>query len=421
MRLRQVFLIAALALGFACAAQPARAQFLGYVANQGVTQPVFSNADCSSTLTSVPLQNIGQVGHAVAYTITSGGVNVQPVIQGSANGTTYFQISNNAPSQPGIISGVGAYPFLRVQVTGGGAGCRITANYTGSTVATTINLTGSNAQFMYQFNPFTAAPAGTTANSANLTPPYGDASGYLVFSYVGTGPTGSTIAVNSIDGPTNTTNTVATFNLATTAATAQVFPLPRYSTGTVFLTYTAGGASATTFTVSYYFTYPGQGPLATQPISGAVTIAGQPISVTFPSPQAVTCSGCTFTPSSVDPCQSPSIAKSSAPINITTATTTQIVGLVSGKTIYPCAISVQENSNTGNITYQWEYGTGSACGTGTAALSGPFATDNSQIASQSLGGLTLMAIPVSNALCLVTTGTPGTNAGVFGFVSYVQQ
>jgi hypothetical protein len=399
--------------------RPARAQFIGYVANQGVNQNVFTNADCSVTLTSGSLNNIGQVGHAVSYTVTSGGPNVQPAIQGSADGATYFQISNNAPSQPGIISGVGTYAFLRVRVTGGGAGCRITANYTGSTVATTVNLTGSNAQFMYQFNPFVAAAAGTTANSANLTPPYGDASGYLVVSYAATGPSGSTLAVNAIDGPTGTTNTVATFTLANTAATAQVFPLPRYAAGSLFLTYTAGGASATTFTVSYYFTYPGQGPLATQLVSGSVTIAGQPVSVIFPSPQPVTG---TFTQSSTDPCQSSAILKSSAPIPLTTSpTTVTIVPLVSGKAIFVCAVNLAIGNGTAPIT-TLEYGTGSNCAGGTTALTGGYVVTNSgsQDAVINIAGPgTVFAIPASNGLCVAITGsgTPSTT----GLVTFVQQ
>jgi hypothetical protein len=263
---------------------------------------------------------------------------------------------------------------------------------------------------MYLFNPFIGAAAGTTANSANLSPPYGNTAGYLVFSYLGgTGPAGSTIAIKAIDGPTGTTYTVATFNLATTAATAQVFPVQGYSSNTTFVAYTAGGASANTFTLSYYFTYPGQGPSATGAPTNVFITGG------IPNPLPVS-----FAASTADPCQNSNAAKSSAAINITTATTTAIVALSAGKTIYVCALSMQETSNTGNITYQWEYGTGAACSSPTA-LSGAYSTDNAQVASQSLGGSTLFGIPASNALCIVTTGAPGTNAGFFGFVSYVQQ
>lgn len=397
------------------------AQFLGYVANQGTNQQVFNNADCSVTLTSPSLINLGQVGHALSYSITSGGLNVQPIIQGSADGVTYFQISNNAPSQPGIISGVGAYAFLRIQVTGGGVGCRITANYTGSTVATTVNLTGQNAQFMYQFTPLTGVPAGVSVNSSNITPPYGNAAGYVVVSYLGgAGPGGSTIAVKAIDGPTGTTNTVATFNLATTAATTQVFPVQGYSASTLFLAYTAGGANANTFTASYYFTYPGQGPSVASSATNVNVVNTPSVNATIVGPNPLPVSG-TFTQSSTDPCQSSAVAKSSVGISVTTATTVQLVALSGGKVIYPCAVAVQQNSNTGNITYQFEYGTGASCGTGTTTLTGQMATDNNQISTLAVGGLTLWSIPVSNALCIVTTGAPGANAGAQGFLTYVQQ
>ena len=411
-RLAQSILFALLAL----AAVPARAQFLGYVANQGVSQQVFNNADCSTTLTSSYLQNIGQVGHALAYTITSGGLNVQPVIQGSADGTNFFQISNNAPAQPGIIVGVGSYSYLRVLVTGGGAGCRITANYVGSSVATTVNLTSANAQFMYQLTPLTNVPAGTSVNSANVTPPYGNAAGYLVLSYLGgAGPAGSSIAVKAIDGPTGTTNQVATFNLATTAATAQVFPITGYAASTLQLAYTAGGASASTLTVSYYFTYPGQGPASTA--AQAVTINGQPIAVTVSGqPIAVT-----FSSTVNDPCQSSGAAKLSAAVDLPdSSTTTQLIAGVVGKVIYPCAVSIVAAPSV-NDTVQFEYGTGATC-TSPTALTGVYETFNSvsMVPIIQVSGTTVWNIPSGASLCAVTAGG-GAQYGVKGFIGYVQQ
>jgi hypothetical protein len=386
-------------LAFVCALllpSAAHAQFLGYVANQTVQASVFTNADCSVTLTSSPLQNIGQVGHALFYSVTSPGPNLIVAIQGSADGSTYFQISNNAPVQPGIIAAVGSYPFIRAEVTGGGAGCRITANYSGSSVATTINLTGSNAQFMYLFNPFINAAAGTTANSDNLSPPYGNSAGYFVFSYAGgAGPAGSTLALKAIDGPTGTTYTIATFNLATTAATAQIFPIPGYSANNLFVTYTAGGASANAFTLSYYYTYPGQGPVSPNQT---------PIPVVF---------------SNADPCQNSSAAKSSAAISSDTTGTAQLIAGVGGKIIYPCAVSIVADLGT-NSTLQIVAGTGASC-TSPVNLTGNYKSFNTGTIQDliQISGLTAWSVPTGDSICAVLAG--GTQYALNGFITYVQQ
>jgi len=400
-------------LVFVCALflpSAAHAQFVGYFANQTVDQNVWTGGDCSSTLTSPPLKNIGQVGHALSYVITSGGPNVQPSIQGSADGVTYFQISNNAPVQPGIIAATGSYPFIRAQVTGGGAGCLITANYYGSSVATTVNLTGANAQFMYLFNPFVNAAAGTTANSANLSPPYGNSAGYFVFSYLGgAGPSGSTLALKAIDGPTGTTNTIATFNLATTATTAQVFPIQGYSANTLFVTYTSGGTSSSSFTLSYYFTYPGQGPSA----------ASAPTNVNIVSPNPLPVS---FAVSGTDPCQSSGVAKISAPVNVAdSAATTQVIAGVAMKQIFVCSASIAVALGTSD-TVSFEYGTGSSC-TSPTALTGVYETFNTLSIVPIIqvgGGSSLWTIPAGDSVCAVLAGG-GAQWGVRGFFSYVQQ
>ena len=62
-------------------------------------------------------------------------------------------------------------------------------------------------------------------------------------------------------------------------------------------------------------------------------------------------------------------AGASVPINISTATTTQLVAAATGKAIYVTAWDVIA-AGTGNITL--EYGTGSNCGTGTTALTGAY-------------------------------------------------
>src|SRR5437879_5656570 len=72
-----------------------------------------------------------------------------------------------------------------------------------------------------------------------------------------------------------------------------------------------------------------------------------------------------------DPCQSNGIAKSSIVLNITSATTTQLVALSAGKQIFVCGFNF---TMVGTVqTLAFEYGTGASCGTGTTLLTGAMA------------------------------------------------
>lgn len=132
---------------------------------------------------------------------------------------------------------------------------------------------------------------------------------------------------------------------------------------------------------------------------------------TYPTAGTLTASFSPVQTVSADPClTSP---KQSVSLAITTATTTQVVALSSGKTVYVCGLTASFGATT---TAQLEYGTGTTCGTGTTALSGTYAPATGGVLD--LGGTgTKVAAPTSNALCIVSTGTGGIN----GFLTYVQQ
>lgn len=93
-------------------------------------------------------------------------------------------------------------------------------------------------------------------------------------------------------------------------------------------------------------------------------------------------------------------ADTSVAINISTATTTQLVALSAGKKIYVTALDVVAGG-TGNITF--EYGTGTACATGTTVLTGAYnLTAQSGLAKG--GGLgPVLVVPAGNALCALTS------------------
>lgn len=124
-----------------------------------------------------------------------------------------------------------------------------------------------------------------------------------------------------------------------------------------------------------------------------------------------------------DPCQDLSAIKQSAPIAISTATTTQLVALSGTTLIYVCSYQAVAGAGT-NPSLQFVYGTGSSCGTGTTSLTGAMATGVTVSATapgpilESSGGNTLFKTIAGNALC-VTTG--GTTPNFQGWVSYVQQ
>ena len=106
-------------------------------------------------------------------------------------------------------------------------------------------------------------------------------------------------------------------------------------------------------------------------------------------------------------------AGASVPINISTATTTQLVALSSGKSIYITAWDVIA-AGTGNFTL--EYGTGSLCATGTTALTGAYSFTAQVGIAKGVGLGPVLTVPAGNALCAVTS----TAVQMSGSVSYTQ-
>ena len=122
-----------------------------------------------------------------------------------------------------------------------------------------------------------------------------------------------------------------------------------------------------------------------------------------------------------DPCTS--AAKSSVPINITTATTTSLVAVSGSTTVYVCGVSmtVSEVITTPN-TILFEYGTGAAC-SGPVALTGKYGdggvTAGIPIVVNASNGGTVFKSAASNGICALTA--IGTTASFQGVMTYVQQ
>lgn len=110
----------------------------------------------------------------------------------------------------------------------------------------------------------------------------------------------------------------------------------------------------------------------------------------------------------------PSIQTSaSKSIAISSATTTQIIPLVVGQTIY---VTSWDAISSAAGTLQWEYGTGTNCATGTTILTGTYAFGASTVITKGNGLGYIWAIPQGNALCLVSASTINAQ----GSISYSQ-
>lgn len=106
-------------------------------------------------------------------------------------------------------------------------------------------------------------------------------------------------------------------------------------------------------------------------------------------------------------------ASQSAAINISTATTTQLVALQTNQTLYITSWDVMAGG-TSNFTL--EYGTGTTCGTGTTILTGAYPLIAQAGISKGNGLGPVLIVPPGNALCALTSG----NVQHSGSVSYVQ-
>lgn len=106
-------------------------------------------------------------------------------------------------------------------------------------------------------------------------------------------------------------------------------------------------------------------------------------------------------------------ADASAKIDVSTATTTELVALSAGKKIYVTSWDVIA---AGTGTIKLVYGTGTACGTGTTDLTGAYSlVAQSGIAKG--GGLgPILVVPASNALCVTTSAA----VGMQGSMAYTQ-
>lgn len=100
-------------------------------------------------------------------------------------------------------------------------------------------------------------------------------------------------------------------------------------------------------------------------------------------------------------------------INISTATTTEIVPLVVGRSIY---VTSWDAISSIAGTMKFVYGTGTNCGTGTTDITGTYAFGASTVFSKGNGMGSVISVPMSNAICITSAST----INVQGSLSYSQ-
>lgn len=106
-------------------------------------------------------------------------------------------------------------------------------------------------------------------------------------------------------------------------------------------------------------------------------------------------------------------ASASKAISVAASTTTEIIALVSTKSIYVTSFDFM---SAGTLNATLVYGTGTNCGTGTTSLTGAYPLIAQAGISKGNGAGIILVIPVSNALCITTSGS----SQVSGSISYAQ-
>lgn len=121
-----------------------------------------------------------------------------------------------------------------------------------------------------------------------------------------------------------------------------------------------------------------------------------------------------------DPCLNPNVAKSFAVVNISTATTTELVAApsVAGQVVYMCALTVTVTGTSPTLLFKTGTKVSTACDTGAASQSGTYAVTTGSFVKIDANGGALLTGAASGELCL-TSG--GTTPSIQGNLVYVQQ
>lgn len=156
--------------------------------------------------------------------------------------------------------------------------------------------------------------------------------------------------------------------------------------------------------------------MPTTPVTGTFWQATQPVSLastTITGNVAVTHAAGSIAGS--NPCSNPTATIVGISGTTSGTASVQLVALSGTTKIYVCSMNITGVSGT-TPTFKLQYGTGTACATGTTAIVGPWTTAANTV--YNYHGPTFAVTPAGQALCYIQTGTtPVSNYNI----TYVQQ
>ena len=385
-RLFQYFFVALVLI--TCAVPRSAAQYNGSFSLQTVQATVANTATCTgsaqtfSTSQNIPnFKNLGQTSHLA--TATSSAATFQMEIDGIDNLGNVFRLSDLQVGVPTsakgglVVTASGYMANIQISVTCS-AGATFSVSYSGSFSPQPPNIAGALLVAVDKL-PFQTAAANANASTTFPTPT-GNSSGTLIFQYAAGGPTGSTVQLQCLSN--NNNNLSASQFAIATGTGAQLFNVPAGSCPFVTLTYTSGGASATTYTLEYVFTSSGS-------------------------------------TNQIDPCAAPGVFKTIATFTGTATNVGNLMVASSGTAqIYVCGWNVQV-FGAASPTAVLEFGTGGTC-TGPTVVTGTYAGSASP-------GQFFSSPPITGSHAIVPAGknlcwfSGGTTTSLAAEVIYVQQ
>lgn len=121
-----------------------------------------------------------------------------------------------------------------------------------------------------------------------------------------------------------------------------------------------------------------------------------------------------------DPCSNPNVAKAFAVVNISTATTTELVAApaVATQVTYVCGFTATVTGTSPTLLFKTGTKVSTACDTGPTSQSGTYAVTSGSFIKIDANGGTILTGAAGGELCL-TSG--GTTPSIQGNLAYVTQ
>jgi hypothetical protein len=348
--------------------QTLHAQFIGYTSPQTVQQTLASTASCTGAPQIFNVANLGQTQHFATLSVGVTNVSSTLEIDGVDRAGNVTRISDQGFFGSASIGNAyaviasGYFPVIQVK-----AGCQSGGTFT-------LSYSGASSTFtpsvgFYQVSQIDKEiDANATADFTQaMQPPYGNSSGWIFISGSFLGSASLTVTCDGVSG-LGLRSPSFVFPLVGTVGS--LIAVPAFPCDAITVAYVHGTTAGGTVSVDYLFNPPAQ---------------------------------------SSDPCASGVIQ--SAVVNAGAGATVSVVAPAATQSIYACGFSVSQGTAG---TFQWVYGTGATCGTGTANLTGAFPTATGTPFTYGGATKTIFQTPISQRLCITTT--VGTAVGVLTYV-----